>query len=109
MVDPRRLIEGSQLTGSAATYYTAPANTKVRLRKVTLCNTTGGAVLVTVYLIPSGGSATAANTLWSAKSMASGETRECYEASGHVLEAGDFIQALGLNVTIAASGDVITS
>lgn len=108
MVEPRRIIEGSQLTGSAATYYTAPAATRARIRKLTFCNTTVGAVAVTVYLIPSGGSAGAANTLWSAKSLAPGETKECYEAQGHVLETGDFIQALGLNVTIQGTADLIT-
>jgi hypothetical protein len=108
MVDPKRLIDGSQLTGSAATYYTSPALTKTRIQKLVFCNTTAGAVAVTLYLIPSGGSAGATNTVWSAKTLAAGETRECYEAEGHVLEAGGFIQALGLNVTIQASGDLIT-
>jgi len=108
MVTPARIIEGAQLTGSAATYYTAPVLTKVRLRKLVFCNTTGGAVNVTVYLVPSGGSAGVTNTVWSAKTLGAGVTIECYEAEGHVLEAGDFISALGLSVTIQASGDLIT-
>jgi Flp pilus assembly protein TadD len=107
MVTPKRLIEGSQLTGAAATYYTAPALTKTRIRKLTLNNTTGGAVAVTVYLVPSGGAAGVANAVWSAQTIAAGAKAECYEAEGHVLEAGDFISALGLSVTIQASGDEI--
>jgi len=108
MVDPKRLIEGAQLTGAAATYYTAPVLSKVRLRKLVFCNTTAGSVAVTVYLVPNAGTAGVTNAVWSAKILAAGETRECYEAEGHVLEAGDFISALGLNVTVQASGDVTT-
>lgn len=108
MVTPSRIIEGAQLTGAAATYYTAPALTTVRIRKLVFTNTTGGTVAVTVYLVPSAGAAGATNTCWSAKTLAAGQTLECYEAEGQVLAPGDFISALGLNVTIQGSGDLIT-
>jgi hypothetical protein len=108
MVTPTRIIEGAQLTGSAATYYTAPVLTAVRIRKLVFCNTTGGAMAVTVYLAPSGGSAGATNACWAAKALQAGQTLECYEAEGQVLQAGDFIAALGLNVTVQASADLIT-
>jgi len=108
MVSPTRLIEGVQLTGSAATYYTAPVLATVRIGKLTFCNSTGGAVAVTLYLVPFAGTAGATNILWSAKTVAAGQTLECYEAEGHVLAPGDFISALGLNVTLQASGDIIT-
>ena len=107
MVTPKRLIEGSQLTAAAATYYTAPALTTTRIRKLVFTNTTAGAVAVSLYLVPAAGAAAATNIIWSAKSIAAGQTAECYEAEGHVLAPGDFIQALGLNVTITASGDEI--
>lgn len=108
MNTPKRLISGSQLTGAAATYYTAPTLTKAIIKRLTLCNTTAGAVACTVYLVPSGGTAGATNTISSAKSVAAGETWLCSAAEGMALEAGGFIQALGLNVTIMASGVEVT-
>ena len=112
---PKRLVSGSALTGSAATYYTVPTNTnaviapKAIIRRMTFCNTTAGAVSVTAYLIPSGGSAAASNTIVSARSVAAGETWNSPEAEGHVLEAGGFIQALGNGVTLMVSGEEITT
>src|SRR5688572_161067 len=100
----KRLVSGSQLTGSAATYYTAPSLTKARIQAAALTNTTGGAVACTVYLVPSGGSAGATNTFISARSIAAGETYPCPELINQVIEAGGTIQALGLNVTLAVSG-----
>jgi hypothetical protein len=100
----KRLIEGSVLTGSAVTYYTPPTDTKTIIKKLPLINTTGGAVNVTIYLISSGGSAAAANTLTYSKSVAAGETWSCTEAENMVLESGGILQALGNGVTIMASG-----
>ena len=100
----KRLVSGSQLTGSAATYYTAPTLTKAVIKSAQLTNTTAGAVACTVYLIPSGGTAGATNTFISARSIAVGETYNCPELVNAVLEAGGFIQSLGLNVTLTVSG-----
>ena len=105
---PKRIISGSQLTGSAATYYTAPANTSTVIKKLVLINTTAGAVACTIYLIPSGGSAGATNTLTISRSIGINETWSCPDAENMVLPTGGFIQALGLNVTIMASGIEIT-
>lgn len=104
----KRLISGSQMTGAAATYYTAGTLTKAVIKRLVLCNTTAGAVACTLYLVPSGGSAGATNTITSARTLAAGETWVCPEAEGMVLEAAGFIQGLGLNVTIMASGVEIT-
>lgn len=107
----KRLIAGSQLTTSAATYYTAPALTQCVIRKISCTNTTGGAVTVTLYLITSGGSASASNTIASAKSLAAGETWSSPDVEGHVLEAGGFIQALAsanTSITILGSGIELT-
>lgn len=112
---PKRLVSGSVLSGSATTYYTVPTNAnatvppKAILRRLTLCNTTAGAVSCTVYLVPSGGAAAAANTIVSARSVAAGETWNAPEAEGHVMEAGGFIQALGNGVTLIVSGEEVTT
>ena len=105
----QRLIAGSQLTTAAATYYTAPANTKAVISACRLTNTTAGAVTATVYLIASGGSASASNTVLSAKSLAAGESYDV-PIDGQVLLAGGFIQALAsanTSISIVASGTEI--
>lgn len=103
----KKLVEGSQLTTSAATYYTAPANTTTVLKKLTITNTSSGAVTVTIYLVPSGGSAGAASEVTPAKSIAAGAVYEAYEAENHVLMTGDTLQALAsaaTSLTLQASG-----
>lgn len=100
----KRLVPGSQLTASVATYYTAPTKTRAVIRSAQLVNTTGGAVAVTVYAVPSGASAGAANTLISARAVAAGESYSCPELVNTVLEEGGTLQALGLNVTLVVSG-----
>lgn len=104
--NPSRIISGSQLTTSAAIYATA-VNERIRLERITLCNTSGGAVTATVYLVPASGTAGATNTVISAKSIAPGETYKCPELIGHVLESGGTLQALasaGSAITIVGSG-----
>lgn len=100
----KRMVSGSQLTGVVAGYYTTPANTKAAIKSAALTNTTGGAAVCTVYLVPSGGTPGASNTFISARSVAPNETYTCPELINQVLEAGGTIQAFGLDVTLAVSG-----
>jgi len=51
------------ITGSVATLYTVPTATRTYLKDINICNTTGGAITVNVYLVPSGGSAGTGNAL----------------------------------------------
>lgn len=107
-----RLIEGSVLTTSAVTYYTAPANTTTQIQKLTFSNTTGTARTVTVYLVPSGGAAGDASTLVKTLTVPANSAADCTWAAGHVLATGDFIQALadaGTAVTIMGSGLQVTA
>lgn len=111
---PSKIIAGSQLTVAAATYYTVPANTRVRIQKLTLTNTTATTRTVTLHLVPSGGSAGVGNTILSARAVPptaiTGNPVEVPEAY-HVMEAGDTIQALAdaaTAVTIQASGVLFT-
>lgn len=104
---PKKLIPGSQLTASAATYYTAPSNTKTLIKKVTLTNNDSVARTATIYLVPSGGTAGVTNILTKAVSIAPSYTYEAFEAEGQILEAGGTFQALAdsaAQVTIQASG-----
>jgi len=107
MTVAKKIITPAQLTNAAATYYTAPANTKCVIKKLTFTNTSAAPVTVTVYLVPAAGAAGVTNCIWyqvtiPAAAVAVNPTRECYEAENQVLEAGDFLQAL------AATGAVIT-
>ncbi len=90
-VTPKRLIASQFLSGAAATYYTA-TNCKARVDSFTLTNTDTVAVPVTVYIIASGGTASADETIISAKSLAAGECYTCPEMMGW-LESGEFVQA----------------
>jgi hypothetical protein len=104
---PVRFTAGSQLTTSAATYYTAPTLTKAIIQRMAFTNTTAGAVTVTAHLVTSGGSASASNTIASAYSLAAGETWICAAAERQVLEPAGFIQALAsanTAITIIVSG-----
>ncbi len=71
-IKPNNIV-AAQLTNAAATYYTAPANTKVVLKKLTFTNTDTVARTVTVYLVPSGGTAGVTNILVSARAIAAGD------------------------------------
>jgi hypothetical protein len=100
----KRLVSGSALTGGAATYYTAQPLTRARITAATLTNTTGAPIQATVYLVPSGGVAGAANTVISTKTIAPGETYHCPELVNQVIEPSGTIQALGNGLTFVVSG-----
>ncbi len=105
-VVPKRLVAGSQLTTSAATYYSATGVT-TRIDACALTNTTAGPVTATVHLVPSGGSAAASNCVMSAKSLAAGETVIVAGAIGQWLAAGGTLQALAsanTSIDLVASG-----
>jgi hypothetical protein len=102
-VTRKRLVAGSQLTTSAATYYTAPAGTRTQITAMTLTNTTGGAITATVNL----GTSAAANTVLSARSLSAGESYSVTGAIGQVMEAGEVLQALAsanASISLVVSG-----
>jgi len=101
-ITPATLCELKLVAGVGVAYTSTGVTTL--LDKCTLCNTTGGAVAVTLYLVPSGGAATATHTIISGRSIAAGETYICPEVVGHILESGATLQGSGLDVTLRASG-----
>lgn len=105
---PTVLVAGVQLTAAAATYATGSAGNRTTIKSASVTNTTAGVVALTVYRVPSGGTAGASNTVISARSIAVGETYNCPELVNKVLHAGDTIQALGLNLSFDVSGAVTT-
>lgn len=98
---PRKQAEASQTTQYTAT------NVKAIIDKFTATNTTGAPVTFSVNLVASGGSATTANLVVSAKAIAAGE---CYpfsaELVGQVLQPGGFISTIAsaaTSLTISAT------
>lgn len=102
----KRLVAGSQIAASATTYYTA-TNLTARIDACTLTNTTGGAVTVTMHLVPSGGTADATNIILSAHPVPAGGSYIVPGALGQAIESGGTLQALAsaaTSVTIVVSG-----
>lgn len=91
-------VDGAQIANSATTYYTA-TNKQARVDALSLCNTTGGAITVTVYIVPSGGSADATNTVLSSYSIAAGESYVVSAAIGQWIEDGGTLRAVASSAT----------
>lgn len=105
-VTPKRLMQSQQLGTFSASYYTA-TNVTTIIDKMTLTNTTAGAVAATIDLVDYGATAGVAYRVISARSIAPGETYTCPEVVGHILNAGDAIHGFagsGSSLTIRASG-----
>jgi hypothetical protein len=103
----RRLVPGSVLTGSVATYYTA-SNVAATITAANLTNSTGGPISATVYLVPAGQTAGPAYLFISAHSVAAGGSYQCPEIVGQVLERGGTIQAFGSGLTFSVSGTEVS-
>ena len=106
-VTAKNLIASKQAANVATTEYTAPTSTRTIIDKFTATNTTGGAVTLTVYLVPSGQAASSSNKVLDAFSIAANTFLDLPQMQNHVLEAGDFISVLAsaaTSLTIRASG-----
>jgi hypothetical protein len=99
-----KAIAAAQLTTNAAPYYAAPANTTSTINNLSLTNTSASPVAVTLYRVPSAGTAGASNMILSAFSLAAGQTYVPPQAIGLQLDPGMTLQALAAtaaSVTIA--------
>ena len=88
----KRFIDGEAVGASVSTGYTARTGVTSVIHKLTFSNHSTGDVMVTVYLVPSGASLSANNTIEHERTVPTGETFDCISAIGHVLEAGGTIQ-----------------
>jgi hypothetical protein len=87
----KKIIQGTLLTDSGVTYYTA--STKTIIKELTFCNTdTSTSVTFTLYIVPAGGEIGDSNMEFNEIPLNAKETqiygRTC------VLEIGDSIQVL---------------
>ncbi len=110
-ITAKPLFESTQLGTSASTLYTAPASTKTIIDKFTVTNTDSSARTVTIHLVPSAGSASTANKIVDALSVAANTSVEIEQLKNHILAAGGFISALASSAAVVnarASGREIT-
>jgi hypothetical protein len=86
-----------------ATLYTAPSNTKAKIRSIIVANTAGSAATFSLAL--NGTAATAANCLFSAQSVPANTTAIFYPEG--VMAAADTIHALAsaTSVTFTVMGE----
>ena len=102
----KRLVPGSLLTNSAATYYTcASPVTKTIIKEMTFCNTDNTGRTITLHIIPSGGTIGDANK--ELHSMAISSNTTVILSRNDVMEQGSFIQAFadaGSKVAFSCSG-----
>ena len=89
----KALWEAVLITNAAATVFTATAKTRVDSFPVSNPNTVN--YLVTMYVIASGGSASATNTMIYQRTVLAGQTVNLIDILGpQNLNIGDFIQVL---------------
>lgn len=104
-ITPTKLGRGAlATTPTLTTVYTVPTLTRTIVKTIDLANTTAGGLTVTVYLVESGGTAGASNTL--IPTMAIPANGVIQWTGAQVLNAGDSIQAnaSASGVTINCSG-----
>ena len=100
------LIVAKYASNAETTEYTASTGMRTIVDKFTGYNGTGGAVALTVKIVPNADTAGASNIMV-VKSIAAGETYTFPEVVGHVLEAGGFLSVLAAaatSIVIRASG-----
>jgi hypothetical protein len=103
---PARLYQGQPGT-STATAFTA-STTNVIVKEVVMCNTSSSAATVTVYLVPTGNSAAAANAIISSFTVQPNAT--AVQAFSQVMNNGDFLaasQGTASAITVTVSGVTI--
>ena len=105
VVTPIKLGRGAiATTPTLTTLRTTPASTRDIVKCIDICNTTTGNLTATVYLVESGGTAGASNTLIPTITL---NANTPFQWTGtQVLNAGDTIQATasGAGITINVSG-----
>ena len=99
----------AEATNVTATLYTVPTANRAILKDIEVANTTGGALSITIYLVPSGGSAATTNALFYGVSIDANSTLQW--TGTQVLHGGGFISILSsaaTGLTVTASGGLAT-
>jgi hypothetical protein len=92
------------IISTTATIYNVPALTQAYIKDIDICNTTGSAITINIYLVPSGASAGTSNALYYGYSVAANSVLQWRGLQ--ILNAGDFVavSASGTGCTITMSG-----
>lgn len=108
-----------QVASAVGSIYASPApsaggviGTTTRIDKMTLCNTDSQPHTVQLYIVPAGGTASAANQTTFSRILAAGETWNSPNEVGQVMAAGGSIWAscdAPSVVTLTASGIQLSS
>lgn len=92
-VTAKPLVEAKYAENAETTQYTA-TNVRTIIDKFTATNVTGSAAVLTIRIVPSGGTASASNAITYQKSVAAGSTEIFPEVVGQYLSSGDFVSTL---------------
>lgn len=98
MLNLAQLVAPQFIGTTAVPFYTATVTT--RIDKLTVTNTSGGAVTVTIYVGPINTSFGPSNVITSVHSIAANATFNCPDLSGHVLPSGYSLNALASTASV---------
>lgn len=110
-VTAKPLINSKFASNSNTTEYTTPSLTRTIIDKFTATNITAGAVTLSIYIVPSAGSAGTSNQIIKDVSIAAGATTDFSSLQNQILATGDFISVAASavsSITIRASGREVT-
>lgn len=104
------LFETAAIPAADTTLVTGDANTRTYIDKLTVTNTTGGALTVNVNIVASGGSVGATNLLESSYSIAANTSYSFPNIVGQILNPGDFLSVhpSGVGCNARVSGRKMT-
>ena len=105
------IVVAQQLGGSAVALFTSAPGTWTRIEKVTLVNTDSASHQVTLYLVPSGGSAGTTNIITNGQALSPGQSLNDVNVPGHYLNPGDALWGYadtGAKVNILVGGTEFT-
>jgi len=106
MSNLQKLGRGAIAVSPGTTIYTVPTGYKAIVKNIDVCNTTTGSLTASIYLVPTGSSASTANMLFPATTVLANTMTQW--TGEQVLNAGDFIQGIGsaAGITVNVSGEV---
>ena len=100
MITVKRLVAGSAIAATITTYYTVPAATNAIVKEIIVCNTDTVARTFDLHIVPSAGSAAAANQIFQDETLQAGQSKIISLSS--VMPTGATIQALASSASVVA-------
>jgi hypothetical protein len=91
----KNLVEAKYAENSQTTQYTVGSTVRSTIiDSATATNVSGGNVVFSANVVPSGGSAGSSNLILQTKTITPGQTYMCRELIGKIMETGDFLSTL---------------